>query len=729
MHVARWTGCAGRGTKSPSLLRLSIPLIAALALWGYPASGAEGQAPIATYAAANSAHEKDPPSADIALIKRRLLALYLARDSSKARQYLSAQSAEGAWPDINYGDRSVQWDPQKHLDRLVQMAVAYENGTSPDHHSVKMRQGIISGLSYWITKKPVSDSWWSNEIGQQLALAPILTLMDGDLPADVMQGGSAYLHDPIQAAALKPTGENLVWFAGEQLVRGVLTSSSEDIASAVRQLESVDTITTEEGIQPDHSFHQHGPQLYVGGYGLQLLKDSIIYARLVDGTRFAYAPETINVLTGYLFDGARLMVRGTLLDYGAIGREISRAGGGKEALGLIAVCDNLSALRPDRKSDCDALKAHIQGTGAAYSFLGHKHFWNSDFSVHQRQGYYASVKLASARTYGTEKVNNENLKGYWIPFGTSYLARRGDEYLDIFPVWDWAHLPGVTCPDEVPQFLSHVSQQGLFAGGVSDGKYGASAMQLDIQNAPSIHAHKAWFFFDDEIVALGAGISSSDNVAVNTTLNQSLLKGAVIADDKAISPGQHSLNATSWALHDGIGYVFPGKATVAIGSGPRTGSWSAINALESRAPVTKEVFTISVSHGVRPVNGNYQYIVVPGADAKRLNDYVGRIPVRILANTIEVQAVRHEQLGVSEIVFFSPGRLSLRPGLTISADQPCIILVEEAGDAVKLVVSTPRGPLQLHVALAFASGVKTAAFDLRGGPAMGASQVQTIKLP
>jgi hypothetical protein len=37
------------------------------------------------------------------------------------------------WPDINYADRSMVplWDPQRHLDRLAQMVIAYENHKSP----------------------------------------------------------------------------------------------------------------------------------------------------------------------------------------------------------------------------------------------------------------------------------------------------------------------------------------------------------------------------------------------------------------------------------------------------------------------------------------------------------------------------------------------------------------------------------------------------------------------
>jgi len=40
-----------------------------------------------------------------------------------------------------------------------------------------------------------------------------------------------------------------------------------------------------------------------------------------------------------------------------------------------------------------------------------------------------------------------------------------------------------------------------FAGGVSDSLYGASAFEL---NFDSVTAKKAWFFFDKEVVCLGA---------------------------------------------------------------------------------------------------------------------------------------------------------------------------------------------------------------------------------
>lgn len=41
--------------------------------------------------------------------------------------------------------------------------------------------------------------------------------------------------------------------------------------------------------------------------------------------------------------------------------------------------------------------------------------------------------MCSKRTIGTElNINNENLLGFWLPFGLTFTYRTGDEYKDIF---------------------------------------------------------------------------------------------------------------------------------------------------------------------------------------------------------------------------------------------------------------------------------------------------------
>ena len=99
-------------------------------------------------------------------------------------------------------------------------------------------------------------------------------------------------------------------------------------------------------------------------------------------------------------------------------------------------------------------------------------------------------------------------------------------------------------------FVENVTQPESFVGGVSDGTFGAAAMVFDqtevfprvngtygvagivydqsfLLNRIQTQGRKSWFFFDREMVALGAGITSSRAERIGTTLNQTLLHGPV----------------------------------------------------------------------------------------------------------------------------------------------------------------------------------------------------------
>ena len=109
----------------------------------------------------------------------------------------------------------------------------------------------------------------------------------------------------------------------------------------------------------------------------------------------------------------------------------------------------------------------------------------------------ASVKMASDRVIGTELVNEDNLKGFYMGDGALYTYCRGDEYLNIFPFWDWRKIPGITAYESeapVPAFFNygaHVRNKAAFVGGVTDGETGMTAMVLD---RDGLQAHKSWIF-------------------------------------------------------------------------------------------------------------------------------------------------------------------------------------------------------------------------------------------
>ena len=241
---------------------------------------------------------------DLALILRRLKAdfanpdPYSMRDgrgqnSSRTAEWLSSLTEDGHWPDIKYeqppaltpGAYANPTTPNRHsnahLSRLVQMASAYANPASPDYHSPKMLDGIERGLQCWYKGHPISDNWWDNTIGEPMLLSRILVPLEDVLPAELLRQGLSYYSCPTEVYPTYATGENLVWYAQQQVLRGALARSGRTLPQAVKRCRGKSASATGEGIQRDFSFHQHGPQLYNGGYGHDFIVDTCKYATVL----------------------------------------------------------------------------------------------------------------------------------------------------------------------------------------------------------------------------------------------------------------------------------------------------------------------------------------------------------------------------------------------------------------------------------------------------------------
>lgn len=118
----------------------------------------------------------------------------------------------------------------------------------------------------------------------------------------------------------------------------------------------------------------------------------------------------------------------------------------------------------------------------------------------------------------------------------------------------------------------------------------------------------------DEIVALGAGISSTDGRTIETTVeNRKMNPGAdyrLTLDGEAVLAADGVLNAPSahWAHfagvdeHTNVGYWFPQPATVNLRREARTGSWYAISQpYNPKEPITRSYFTLWLDHGKAPM--------------------------------------------------------------------------------------------------------------------------------
>ena len=663
----------------------------------------------------------------------------IAEVNAASQKDAATLAADGSWADIKYADdaRSV-WANGEHLNRMLVMAKAARVARNGGHADEALEAKILLALKWWTDHDYQNPNWWWNEIGVPELMGEIASLLGPQLPGDARAKVVAIMkrsdYHKLMVGTSPWTGANLTWSTGIGVVRGCLENDAAFVAeSFTRMFEEIEIEPQpKDGMQQDYSFHQHGVQLYNGGYGLDFANDVGRFVSFSWGTRFQIPGDKMTLFSGFLLDGQQWMIRGNTFDYAAVGREITRAGkvvvpedktagpvtpaGPAYSLGNVMAM--LAAEPTPRQKELQAFAARLKGEAGATEFTGNKMFWDSDFMTQRRAGYSTSVKMLSARTQNGELVNNEGRKSMHLSDGANFLYLTGNEYANIFAVWDWTKVPGTTAiqgtleTGEKDPIRAHGTT--TFDGGVSDGTYGMAAMDMA---RGKLTAKKAWFFFDAEYVALGAGITLADDMehAVATDINQTLAEGDV-------------QQSTDWIYHDHVGYIWAAGTKIQSSLAPQTGAWSDFGT-GSSAPVTTPVFDLWIDHGKSPQGASYEYTVMPGVPVEEVARLAVYPDVEVLANSVSTQAVYNKTLKLAEIAFRAAGALNEvmsidTPVERVTADHSCLLLVRQVAGAWKVTASNPENvPLTLHVTV---KG-KSVAIELPGGNLAGSSVTTLVQ--
>ena len=373
------------------------------------------------------------------------------------------------------------------------------------------------------------------------------------------------------------------------------------------------------------------------------------------------------------------MTYGNTIDFGADGREISRPKKGS-AKYLLSVANNLLKMKTGRDNELLSLIKDLNENTS--SLKGNKYFYNADFMTHHGNGFYASARMYSKRIVNTDNFcNQEGLENHYIADGCNFLMVYPGEYEEIFPVWDWAKIPGTTV--ELPgNFDGDPRRKGEtdFVGGVSDGKNGIAAFDF---KRGKLSARKAWFFFENVYVCLGAGISTKNTKQVITTVNQCYFKGEIKIDGKTISNKIFRFKTPAEIYHNKVTYIFPATNNVTICGKEQSGSWKKINADCSGEKITKNVFSLWINHGTSPKNEKYSYIVCPNSSTKYSNE------IEIISNNSDFQAVENKKLKLIEMAIYNAGKYALGKDLSVEVNIPCILIIQEIGKELKVYGSDP----------------------------------------
>lgn len=658
---------------------------------------------------------------------------------------LSSLQPDGSWPDISYADQSqTNWSPDNHIKRIGILTKAYTRSSSNYFEDSKQYSKIVSSMEYWtnLNPEPTSANWWYRSISVPLEVGRILISMRQSSNRISNHLETAMLSWMLKSAPITTTpgkdGSNLTDICQHFIMRACILEDSDLLNYAVTQSANSIFVTTGEGIQRDHSYKAHGSQLYIYGYGREYLSGIRNIAVNTTGTQYAIPAEKVAIISDFTRKGFVKTSRGAYADYNAFGRGISRANATKSDVGLIdQVRDfDLEIHQDEYDIAIQAMKGQLPLDISIEP--SNMHYWRSDYTVHHRPKYMFSVNSVSTRTVKTEMGNGENIKGHYLTEGSNFIAVDGDEYFNIFPVWDWNKIPGTTIPENNnyphrPAWGNNPSQT-TFVGGVSDGLFGVSTFSLDDYQTK---AKKSWFFFDDEVVALGAGIASNASQNLNTSINQSLFKSPVTISqnqqEQELSNGSHHFSSgIDWIWHGKIGYIFPEASNIKITNQTQIGSWSSINETQSSQSISKEVFKLWIDHGINPSQSNYAYIVVPGLDTPNHVANYDQQNIQILSNTESIQAVHHQGLDIIQVVFHNAGELKFGD-FVVKSNHSCILLIKSPNtSSARIVAADPTQLLQgsLKIGLKFPNNktFKMAEITLPLGDLAGSSVETEINL-
>ncbi len=620
--------------------------------------------------------------------------------------YMEKLESNGAFSDMNYNHYQFE-----HLVRLKDMILSYTMEKSGLYANKDLYKCINNAFRFWLEADQSNRNWWYNWIAEPQAMGVLIILMragDPPLPANL----EAELLTRMREKGGRPDapnspgrGANKIDIATHWVYRACLEKNADNLCFAADQVYYPLHFTTEEGLQSDYSYQQHDYQLYIAGYGNVLIGRISDIAKYLVDTPYQIPDDKLKIFSEFTRMTYLPVIRGKYFLYNVGGRSIVRKNVHDQS-GFASIFETLAIMDSEYAAIYrDAAKRLRGEVDAGYHLKPfNRHYWRSDYSLHQRPGYTFDVRAVSVRTFRNEHGNGENLKGYYLSDGANAIVVDGSEYVNIFPVWDWERVPGTTTPiqGKVPFTPRQWGDPGVstFVGGVSDGVYGLSTYYLTDyaqQFGVNAEAKKAWFMFDDEVVCLGAGIKSENDSEINTTLNQCLLKGdvTVVSEQgmEILAEGEHHKEGVSWVMQDKVAYFFPTPGSVNITNRTETGNYIEITNRNEEA--SEKVFKIWLNHGKKPSSGTYSYMIVPNVSTVSDIQSYDEDNIEILKNSESVQAVRNKRLNITSVVFYEPATFWYDKELSIRATEGCAIMIKDIEkDKMKVYVADPSRKLQ-----------------------------------
>ena len=680
------------------------------------------------------------------------IATLISNITSEAQGYWdtmqTANPRSFIWSDLASASSSanIYWS----YSRLEVMARAYRTYGSGLEGNTTLRDDIINALDWLYTNRYNESSsqfgnWYHWEIGIPMELNDITVLLYDELTStQVNNYMNAIFH---QTPSVDMTGFNRIAKASVVAVSGIISKNSTKIANARNGLSPVlNYVTSGDGFYEDGSFIQHGKHPYNGGYGVGgfLLTSNVMYL-LSDSTWEVTDPNKDHIFEWAYNAYEPLIFNGSIMP-SVIGRNIAAYTTNDHLAAHSAMTAILRLSQFAPATDADAFKAmvkhwlqtdtyssYLENTAVSIELIQYsndilndsniipralsiyKQYLSMDRVVQKRPDYAFGVSMHSSRIYNYESLNIMNTRGWLSANGMTYLFNSDlSQYSDVYwPTVDQYRYAGITSLRNISIPPDKTSDQSWVGGTNILDLYGVTGMQLH-PYGQNLYAKKSWFMFDDEIVALGADINSTDHVEVDTVVENRRINSSgdnvltVDGTTKSTSLSwQETMTDVNWIHLEGnvpgsdIGYYYPGGTTDVVGKREaRTNSWDDIdNRRDSATPTTdytRNYLSLWIEHGVNPTDSTYSYVLLPGKTSPQVSSYAASPDVLILENSGEAQAVKETNLNIIGVNFWKDETKTVD---IITSNKKAAVMTRETANDIEVSVADPTQLNTGHISI------------------------------
>lgn len=676
--------------------------------------------------------------------------LWQSLNKEASRSYL--------WEDLNNTTTSEHLTHE--YKRIRDMAIAYSTEGSIYKDDSILLKDIIDALEWMYINRYNENSffsrnWWPWQIGAPSNLNDIVVLLFEKLTREqikkYMNAVNTFVPEPYhnRPDRVISVGANRVDIAKVVAIRGLIIKDGNKIEEAKNSLNDVfEYVDYENGFYKDGSFIQHGSIPYNCSYGAVLIDGISTMLNFLSATPWEITNPEVNNIYSWVYDSYRPFIfKGAAMDM-VRGRAVSRSFLQDHVIGhdIIESIARLSQFAPEPHSSC--FKSMVKGwVSNDYSRsiydgkninsillikrimddknivpagepIGHFHFANMDRVVHRGKGFAFGLSMYSNRIQNFEYMNSENKRGWHTSDGMTYLYNDDLTHYsdDYWPTVNPYRMPGTTVDTTERQVVKERNGNAgqrksnkSWVGGTSiAGLYGAAGMELDNEFG-TLTCRKSWFMFQNEIVALGTGITSCDNRTIETIVENRKIKpdyNHFILDGKEVNLEagcQQWIGFTNWAYlgglskNTGIGYYFPENCELNVIFERRIGSWADINSNCSEEVVSRNYLTLWIDHGKNSRNHTYSYVILPNKEIEDVKRYSENPDIVILENSPEAQAVKNAKLNILAINFWENNEKTV--GEVLCRNKASLMLMESK-EELELAVSDPtmeNGIIELFI--------------------------------